>query len=204
MTTDPLESGDLDTTAPPGEQLEPTWRRLLSRGHLVRLVKFGVVGLSGVFVNMAVFELCYRYVLSDVTSFWGLSLFLETLEEQRLFAANFAGLVVSIFTNFLLNDRWTWGDRHKGGVPDWLARLVKYYVSASAAGAIQLVAAWASFRYALQYIELPLLGADRSPTLSVAIGIGAGMAINFLAGHLWAFKDAEDSSTSREDRSREE
>ena len=71
--------------------------------RLVRLFRFGVVGFSGVFVNLAVSEALFRWALLELQP-----------ETWRLAVANALGVVVSIFTNFILNDRWTWGDRSKG------------------------------------------------------------------------------------------
>ena len=179
------------------------WQRLTRRENLMRLAKFGLVGLSGFVVNLAVFELFFRLILDDV-DLQGLPLG-PTLEGRRLLLANFAGLVVSIFTNFVLNDAWTWGDRIKAqGRRGWFSRLVKYYVSASLAGLIQIAAAWLSFYLVLRHLQLALPGSgltggqplDLAPTLSVVIGIGCGMVINFLASHLWAFRDAGDGGSS--------
>jgi dolichol-phosphate mannosyltransferase len=59
-----------------------------------RFVQFGLVGLSGVFVDMAMF-----YLLSDPAALgWGLT-------RSKLLAAE-----VAIANNFLWNDRWTFGD----------------------------------------------------------------------------------------------
>jgi dolichol-phosphate mannosyltransferase len=59
-----------------------------------RLVRFGLVGLSGVFVDMTVF-----YLLSDPTT---LAL---GLTRSKIIAAE-----VAIINNFLWNDHWTFGD----------------------------------------------------------------------------------------------
>jgi dolichol-phosphate mannosyltransferase len=59
-----------------------------------RFIQFGLVGLSGVFVDMAVF-----YLLSDPAALgWGLT-------RSKMLAAE-----VAICNNFLWNDRWTFGD----------------------------------------------------------------------------------------------
>ena len=86
--------------------------RLRSRGRIGRIrqrlgfpidrfIRFGLVGLSGVFVDMAVL-----YLLSDPTTLaWGLT-------RSKIIAAETA-----IINNFLWNDRWTFGDianRQKG------------------------------------------------------------------------------------------
>lgn len=167
----------------------------LTTSRLSRLVKFGLVGVSGVVVNLAVFEFFFRFV--DMPG---------ALAKMQFTLANALGILVSIFTNFLLNDAWTWGDRIKGNRRDWFGRLSKYYVSASVAAGVQLFVASATNTFVFE--QLPLeLGADSwlmpqwaaerlgtidvGPTLAVLTGIAFGMAINFLASHLWAFRDAE-------------
>lgn len=74
-----------------------------------RLLRFGAVGLSGVFVDMAML-----YVLSDPT------MLALGLTRSKILAAELA-----IFNNFLWNDRWTFGDiasRQKG----WRKRLKRF------------------------------------------------------------------------------
>lgn len=79
--------------------------RLRSRGRisrfrkkyqlpLQRFIRFGLVGLSGVFIDMAVL-----YLLSDPSTLaWGLT-------RSKIIASE-----IAILNNFLWNDRWTFGD----------------------------------------------------------------------------------------------
>lgn len=159
----------------PGNLLHPT---LIRRAK--RLTKFGIVGASGVVVNLVIFESLYRIVLTFVGV------------DTRLLLANAAGIVVSIFTNFLLNDSWTWGDRIKGQRRHWFRRVAKYYVLASAAAVVQLLTTWLSFRIFWAPLGWTFSGIDISPTLALFTGIALGMGINFVASHLWAFRDVED------------
>lgn len=154
------------------------------RANRYRLVKFAGVGVSGVFVNLAVFHLAFHLLLASMPD-----------GDPRFILANGAGFVVSVFTNFLLNDLWTWGDRLKGGVRHWFYRLTKYYVTASGAGAVQLFTAWLSLTLFWVPLDPMVLGYKLAPTLSVLTGIGCGMAINFAASHLWAFRDARSPTT---------
>jgi dolichol-phosphate mannosyltransferase len=77
-------------------------RLRLSQMPLGRLIRFGLVGLSGVFVDMTVL-----YLLHDPSGLgWGLT-------RSKIVAAELA-----ILNNFLWNDRWTFGDisrRQRGG-----------------------------------------------------------------------------------------
>ena len=150
----------------------------MSFAEIRRLIRFGVVGFSGVFVNLLVSEALFRVFLLPVSD-----------PTTRLGISNASGVVVSIFTNFVLNDRWTWGDRNKGSRLDWWKRLGKYYVAASAAGAVQVGVATVTFDHLLQDLriaEIPI-----GSTVAICVGIGAAMVINFVASHFWAFKDAE-------------
>lgn len=170
----------------------------LTPGRVKRLVKFGLVGVSGVFVNLAVFELLFRLV--DLRFALAVTLLEPFKLDPQFVIANVVGVIVSIFTNFLLNDMWTWGDRVKGTRRrDWFRRLTKYYVSALVAAGVQLLVA--SVAVALVFeslvVDIPAVvpveatTIDIAPTLAVLTGIIAGMGINFLASHLWAFRDAE-------------
>ena len=68
------------------------WRLRWARWQGGRLLRFGTVGFSGVFVDMAVF-----YLLRGVLG-WGLT-------RSAVLSAG-----VAIINNFLWNDRWTFGD----------------------------------------------------------------------------------------------
>lgn len=157
-------------------------QRLIDASRAARVVKFGLVGFSGVFVNLGVSEFLFRVALVHIAD-----------TTARLAVSNAVGVLVSIFTNFLLNDRWTWGDRRKGGRRDWARRLAKYYVSASAAGVVQVGVSSLAFDFVFEPAGWALAGHRLDSTLAICTGIGAGMAINFVASHFWAFKDAEDA-----------
>lgn len=83
-----------------------------ARWPLKRFSRFAIVGLSGVFVDMAVL-----FILSDPTMLaWGLT-------RSKVIAAE-----VAIFNNFIWNDRWTFGDiaRRQRGRRRWLKRFLKF------------------------------------------------------------------------------
>ena len=66
----------------------------LSLGNTKRFIRFGLVGLSGVFVDMALL-----YLLSDPTTL-----------HWRLTRSKIISGEVAIINNFFWNDRWTFGD----------------------------------------------------------------------------------------------
>jgi dolichol-phosphate mannosyltransferase len=79
-----------------------------------RFIRFGLVGLSGVFVDMVLL-----YLLSDPTA---LAL---PLTRSKVIASE-----VAIFNNFLWNDRWTFGDiaRQQQGWQKRLKRFLKFNI----------------------------------------------------------------------------
>ncbi len=147
------------------------------RDNRGRLARFAVVGLSGVVVNLAIFSVVFYTVLTAMGG-----------SDLQFLLANAAGFVVSVFTNFLLNDCWTWGDRAKGGRRHWFSRLGRYYLTASGAGAVQLLFAWLSLWFWTAFAPT-IMDFETAPILSVLTGIGTGMIFNFTASHLWAFRD---------------
>lgn len=160
--------------APPASQEEP--RGLVARARLLahrvippswlRFVKFGLVGASGVVVNLA-----FVWV--------GLAVWAANPEATRKALASALGIAVSVFTNFLLNDAWTWADRHKGGRRrDLLARVARYYFASGAA-------------IALQYGVAMLLAqaADWNLYLAQLVGIALGTVVNYVVNNIWTFRD---------------
>lgn len=80
----------------------------LQKFPIGRLLRFGIVGFSGLFVDIAVF-----YLLRELV---GLPLYFSTA----------ISIEVAIINNFLWNDAWTFADlaqRQKG----WRARLARFY-----------------------------------------------------------------------------
>jgi dolichol-phosphate mannosyltransferase len=87
--------------------LHPRNRRAVNR-----FLRFILVGLSGVFVDMTVF-----YLLSDPSTLgWGIT-------RSKMMAAE-----VAIFNNFIWNDRWTFGDvsSYQQGWKKRLKRFLKF------------------------------------------------------------------------------
>ena len=99
------------------------------------------------------------------------------LSGNRLTWSGFAGIFVAIFTNFLLNNAWTWRDRRQRGALPFLIRLAKYYAVASVAGAVQ----WTMLKVLTESFGIYYL-------ISNLIGIAAGLVINFVINNLWTFR----------------
>lgn len=139
-------------------------RRLLSKEQR-RFIKFCMVGASGVPVNLLCTWIGYRWLFPGVA------------EEGRKAAAYVLGILVSIFTNFLLNDLWTWRDRDKTD-GHFLGRLLRFYLVCSAASLIQFGTAMAlSVWLRLHYL------------VSQLCGIALATAVNFLINNVWTFRN---------------
>jgi len=94
------------------EYLRHLLKLRLSLWPVGRFIRFGAVGLSGVFVHMAVF-----YLLRSELE-WGLT-------RSAVIAAE-----VAIINNFLWNDRWTFGDisSQQKGWSKRFKRLLKFNI----------------------------------------------------------------------------
>ena len=133
-----------------------------------RFVKFGIVGVSGVGVNLLFVHI-------------GTILFADLSESTLEAAASALGIVVSVLTNFILNDLWTWSDRKKGsGKRDFFVRMGTFYLTAAVAAVFQFGTA-----------QLLAQGLDWSIYIAQLIGIGLGMVINFVVNNVWTFRDKE-------------
>ena len=135
-------------------------------GEFKRFIRFGVVGGSGVFVNEGVAFLGFEL------------LFVQMTHAARVDAAVLLGIAVSIFTNFVLNDAWTWGDRPKHGVMHWFRRLGLYYMFSSMAACVQLLVVKLLVSWVLSWHYL----------VANLVGIGAAMLINYNVNNRWTFR----------------
>ena len=79
-------------------------RRVFTLGYWLRFIKFNTVGLSGVVVNEGI-------------------LLLLTLTGIYYLYASASAIEISIISNFILNDFWTFRDRRHGHI---FTRLVKF------------------------------------------------------------------------------
>ena len=157
-----------------GSWLRTLLRRLLTPERL-RFLRFCVVGGSGVLVNQFVLWVFYEFVLSSVSG--SLVLFSGVAWSFRLVWAGVLGWAVSVLTNFILNDRWTWGDREKGRLGHFFHRMGQYYLVASAAMVVQVLLLLVLTEQAgIHYL------------ISNLVGIVAGLVINFVLNNIWTFR----------------
>lgn len=85
---------------------------------------------------------------------------------------------ISIISNFLLNDIWTWGERKK---KRYYRRFFQYHISA---GITAFLANWLLLIFLTEVIGIYYL-------ISNLIGIGVGMLSNFVLNDLWTFRQSE-------------
>lgn len=125
-----------------------------------RFLKFCLVGISGVGVNM-----------------FFLWFFTEVVRIFYLFASPLA-IELSILNNFILNDFWTWRDRGGPGKLNYFKRMVQYHISVSVSAIIaNIFLLW----FLTEIFNLYYL-------FSNLFGIAAGTLLNYFINDRWTFK----------------
>jgi len=131
---------------------------LKNKDLYLRFIKFGIVGGSGVFVNSAILWFCHDIL------------------EMIIPVASIFSVGISILTNFLLNDLWTWSES-AAKKHSFRTRLLRYYISASVGAAINyFVLIFLTTVFGVFYL------------LSNLVGILFGTISNFLFSELWVFR----------------
>ncbi|MBF8296804.1 MAG: Dolichyl-phosphate beta-D-mannosyltransferase [Bacteroidetes bacterium] len=137
----------------------PETKSYLKTGLLTpRFLKFGVVGASGVVVNMG-----------------GLYLFKEFAGIPYFIASLFA-IELSILSNFTVNLLWTWRDRAGEGTL-W-TKILRYHIGAGATAFLG--------NYLVLIALTELLGLHYM--VSNLIGIAVGTLSNYIINDLWTFR----------------
>jgi dolichol-phosphate mannosyltransferase len=128
-------------------------------GELLRFLKFCLVGLSGVGVNMSLLWL--------LTEFAGLFYILSAA----------IGIETSITNNFILNNYFTFADRRQSGVKIFLKRLLKFNMVSLTPIAINLVILW----FLTEDLGVFYL-------YSNLVGVAAAALWNYLVNNWWTWK----------------
>lgn len=133
-----------------------------------RFVKFALVGVSGVFVNLGML-----YVFAD------------RLDWPEL-VSSAAAIEVSILWNFLLNNAFTFRDKNAGAKAGFVERLVRYNLVALVGLGLQLATFWALTAWVVRAQGLDEPGLYRYP--AQLAGIALGMGWNFLTNFFWTWR----------------
>ena len=132
----------------------------LERAALGRMIRFGIVGVSGVVVNQ------------------GLLMLLHGSFGLPLLLASVVAIETSIITNFILNSRWTWKVDLGRSVRSWVQKAAQYH-------AATIVSAFAGNVLVLMTL-VHVFGVDYR--VANLVGIAAGSGLNYLAGEFWVFR----------------
>lgn len=129
-----------------------------AEGEILRFLKFGLVGISGVFVNEGLLWL-----------FWEVT-------GMYLALASAISVELSIIWNFMWNEVWTFHDRGREGVKEFFKRMGKFNL-VSAVGLLLNVAVLMFLHVAFGIYPL---------TANIA-GIAVAFIWNFAANNLWTW-----------------
>ena len=91
-----------------------------------RFVKFGAVGASGTFINIAVLYACQEFLLLQIADF-----------HSRLNYSIAIAITLATISNFYFNRRLTWRDRQYDASPGVMVLFFKYVAAAGVSIAIQ-------------------------------------------------------------------
>jgi len=119
------------------------------------LAKFAVVGASGAVLNTAVLYALYEWL------------------RMPLLGASAVAVEIAVVSNFLLNDRWTFGARSPA-----LRRFVKFNVSSLAGVTVNVLAVRVFTGLGLHLV------------LANLVGIALGFAVNFALSSSWVWATA--------------
>lgn len=127
---------------------------------LLRFIKFGIVGGSGVFVNMG-----FLWFFTEIVGLYYL-------------ISSVLAIALAMISNFIWNDLWTWRDRGEPGINAYLIRMAKFILVSSIAAYIgNLGILWILTHFFHIYY-----------LISNLIGIAIGTALNYSVNNFWTFK----------------
>ncbi|AFK21729.1 glycosyltransferase [Pyrococcus sp. ST04] len=116
--------------------LRHIYRLMKWEGEIDRIIKFSIVGLSGILVNEGFLWLFVKL---------GLSKEVAVIPSTEL----------SIINNFIWNDLWTFKDVKKGSLA---SRLVKFHLAAFSGAVVQFVIYWVLLFLGVYYLFANLVG----------------------------------------------
>ena len=131
----------------------------------MRFVKFGIVGASGVVVNV------------------GLLYFFTTVTRLDYRISSIFAIECAVINNFLWNYFWTWKDRQTQSKRSFAYMLFKFHLSS---GFTAMAVNWGLLVLLTEALHVYF-------HVSNLIGIGCGAVVNFFLGHYWVFSKKEPS-----------
>jgi dolichol-phosphate mannosyltransferase len=141
------------------------------QGELTRFIKFAIVGLSGVGVNVGLYWL--------LTRFLGFTP-LDSAGIGNILSGNLAltiSIETSIITNFILNNYFTFADRNQRGIKFFFGRLLNFNLICLAGALIQI-----------GVTNLLAVGLGLYDLLSLIIAIAVAMLWNYLLNNWWTWR----------------
>lgn len=141
------------------DYLKDLFNLMKRSGELLRFIKFCIVGLSGVAVNMGLL-----WLLTEVVGLFYLVSATISIET-------------SIISNYLLNDYFTFSDRRSGGTGSLIRRFLKFNLISLAGLGINLSTLWLLTSIAGVYY-----------LLSNLVGIALATLWNYLVNSWWTWK----------------
>jgi dolichol-phosphate mannosyltransferase len=151
-----------------------------------RFLKFCAVGGSGVLVNLGLVWVGNEILFASLPEWWRTSL------------SYLVGILVSILTNFLLNDFWTWRDRRGAGGAAFAGRLARYYAVSALAASLQYMTSLGATALVavLVHGSAGAVVAVWWKWLAVLAGVAVGTLVNFVMNHVWTYRGGATSSRS--------
>jgi putative flippase GtrA len=129
-----------------------------------RFIKFGVVGASGVLVNLAVLYVCQEFLFTAIRS-----------HDMRLNASLAVAIFFATVNNFYWNRIWTWSDRHHHPDKHLLLHFGQY-----------ALACWVGI--VLQVLLTKLFVIYLYYLVANAMAIVFASVFNFLVNNFWTFR----------------
>lgn len=135
-----------------------------------RIFKFGLVGVSGIPVNICVLFIGKEWLFRRVTSnFHGVDL--------RLNFALIAAILISILNNFIWNRHWTWRDRkHENGQGNIFIEFLRYAMASWLGIGVQFFLTNLLIKVGFYYLMANLCA------------ILVASAFNFIMNDKWTFR----------------
>jgi dolichol-phosphate mannosyltransferase len=127
---------------------------------LFRLIKFGIVGTSGIFVNQGILLLCVEKF--DI--------------DYRI--ASLMAIETAIVSNFILNYHWTWKDRKAKKIKEKATAFLKFNTTSFVTA---FLLNWITLVFLTEFVGLQY-------KISNLVGIFFAAGVNFFVSNFWVFR----------------